>query len=287
MGESSAPKPVLLCFHGTGSSQACFKQIATDLMYKSAIVYGICLPGRMNHNSEKGSFNTATIKEYVRSIFIALIKMGKIWSTKVQRKVILIGHCFGAVIAFEVARLLHANGISISALIVCSSPSPVALSQSNKNRRPPDPRRRARQLESFDPLSESDVEKPPEMCSLFTDDELMRKVMTMQAIACPALLERKHDLLKLFLPTFRKDFQLMEAYHYGSSDDEIDASFFEKQEGKSILDDEDDTPVEDRPIRMPILLKVSAPIIMYYLLFSTTEAVCLTYGPFRSTYPGF
>lgn len=148
---------VFVCFHGAGSSPACFKRLSSYLPGTDALIYGVCLPGRMNHLAPPASNGAMTIKHCSEAIFTSLVKSGLAvrkgqgsrrgaQKGRRRRRLVLIGHCLGALLAFEVGRLLQANGCAacLSALVVASACSPEALSRTNQLRRPPDPRQPSR-----------------------------------------------------------------------------------------------------------------------------------------------
>lgn len=201
---------VFVCFHGVGSSPACFKRLSSYLDL-DALFYGVCLPGRQNHEVLEPSTGAMTTQHCSEAIFTSLVKSGLIGRGQGRRRLVLIGHCLGACLAFEVGRLLQANGYTacLSALCVASACSPEALSRTNQLRRPPDPRQPSRRklAELGLPLP---ADAPPEMRSMARDDDLLDHLLSeMRAVSPPQMLDRRHDLLKLLLPTFRRDFALV------------------------------------------------------------------------------
>jgi surfactin synthase thioesterase subunit len=186
-------------------------------------------------------------------------------SSKKQLKLVLVGHCLGAILCFEVARLLQANGYLVSRLVVCAAPSPAALTRTNANRKKPTFDRRGRLIR--DPF---DDDTRPEALSLTSEDELLQKVVKVSEISSADLLERKHDLLRLQVPLFRADYALFESYRLGNAlldgDDVDPASLLSDRLGQDDKEDEEGegegADVEARRIRAPLLAKVSTKILV-------------------------
>jgi len=249
----------IICFHGIGGNHSYFQRWGKELFSKNILLYGVCLPGRMNH--PECSKHLQNWNNYIQSIYIALIKCGvaikKVRDRTSSKKLVFVGHCMGAILCFEVARLLQVNNFEVNSLVVCSSPSPDSLSSTN--------RKRVRQEGRIkkDEYTMTLDEKPQglEMYSSYEDEDLMDRLIQLDGICPLRLLERRHDLVKLFLPLLRSDYAFLEAYQ-AMNPLEVDVESLldsGSQEGSEM---EEGIPVELRKIRRPFLPKVAAPLLL-------------------------
>jgi len=247
--------PTIVCFHGVGGNHSYFQKWGKELFLKSILLYGVCLPGRMNH--PECSKQLQNWNHYIESIYIALIKCGaavkKLKDRPSPRKLVFVGHCVGAVLSFEVARLLQANGFEVSCLVVCSSPSPDSLSSTN--------RKRIRQVgrirkDEFTTMTLDERPQGLEMFSSYEDEDLLDRLIQLDGVRPLSLLERRHDLLKLFLPLLRSDYAFLEAYQ-AMNPLEVDVASLLDSQGP---EKDEGVPVELRRIRKPFLPKVAAQL---------------------------
>ncbi len=110
---SDAVERILVCFPHAGAGPALFSDWPHDLPEAWAVL-GVRLPGRESRLREP---RHETIQAMAAEVAAALEGVA-------EAPLILYGHCFGAVVAFEAGLLLERRGISIEALWVGSSLSP-------------------------------------------------------------------------------------------------------------------------------------------------------------------
>jgi len=129
-GDPSLPIPspaTLLCFHGMGQSCVHFQRWAYHCGQAGIPVYAVCLPGRLNRTTEAPMtcvFEAAfSVVEAMRELGITEPSCGQ------THRLVLFGHSVGALIAFEVARVLsRMENVQIVKLVVSSSRSPKKMS---------------------------------------------------------------------------------------------------------------------------------------------------------------
>lgn len=132
------------------------------------------LPGRASRRNERFAREWATLVDD----FASLIE------TDVETPFALFGHSLGAVLAFEVARVLTARGVPPEHLVASARAAP-------------------------------DAPHPGTLPE--TDDELLRKI-DMAYGGVPDVIEETPELLERFLPVLRADLELAAAYQYEPGD---------------------------------------------------------------------
>lgn len=192
LNELRTATATVLCFPGFGQSHGFYKRWQKTLDDSGVQLCGVCLPGRANraHESSFTSIRDASI-----AIFLAMKAMGMLTrnnpddfddpslSTKIPlRPLVLFGHAVGALIAYEVAKLLQDYHYQHTALIVLSAPSPYQQGQNRFGKK---------------------------MCFL-SDGELLKHMIELGGV--PEALLKRTDVLKYFIPLFRSDYYLYDKY---------------------------------------------------------------------------
>jgi len=168
-----APKPHarirLFCFPNAGSGASAFREWPI-LLPDDIEVVGLQLPGRENRYGEP---MLNRLDDVLQAIWEVIIGMA-------DRPFFFFGHSMGALIAFELTRLLQRKGL----------PTPFHLVVSGR-RAPQMPRRDA-------PLH------------LMDDDAFLQKIIEFNGT--PKELQQNIESMRLFIPLLRNDFALSENY---------------------------------------------------------------------------
>lgn len=179
-------KAVVLFFHGIGQNQAFYKRWHKEMSNEDVLLCSVCLPGR---SSRAGEFFADSIRNASVAIFIALrasrIIYRPVLSTSEPttiRPLVLFGNDIGALIAYEVAKILQNYHYHLTALIAVAAPSPYLQGQNRLGKK---------------------------HCFL-SDTELQQKMIELGGV--PYLLRERKELLKYFIPLFRSDFFLFDTY---------------------------------------------------------------------------
>lgn len=130
---------ILLLFPGIGLSPLAFVDWVKYFISDPIDIYSVCLPGRMNRVAEPMPKSTIPL---IGSIMDALIDLGIIPSLPPESieecdcRMLLFGHHFGALLAYELSRYLVTNGyeVVISHLVVSSLRSPSIISEYNTDK---------------------------------------------------------------------------------------------------------------------------------------------------------
>eukprot|EP01032_Pedospumella_encystans_P018393 gene18393-20938_t len=183
----------VLCFHGFGQSHGFFKRWHKQLSDTGVQLCGVCLPGRANRSHENAF---TSIRDASIAIFLAMKSMDMLTQhppadssedtpaspPSSGKPLILFGHDVGSLIAYEVAKLLQDYHYNHTALIVSGSPSPYQQGQNRFGKK---------------------------MCFL-SDIELLKHMVELGGV--PEALLKRTDVLKYFIPLFRRDYYLYDKY---------------------------------------------------------------------------
>ena len=182
---------VLVCFHGIGESPAKYLRWGSFFRERGLDVelWCTCLPGRMLRTTEPCA---STIVQASGSIVDSMVEIGIVQKPNKKskqriRNLFLFGHSIGSLIAFESARSLIKLGIPVNHLIVSAETAPHLLSQTNVDR--------FRTKMSTRPFK-----------------ELLERMISMNGR--PNILKERKDLLTIFIPILKSDYQLREDYLY-------------------------------------------------------------------------
>ena len=227
--------------------------------------FAICLPGRMQR------VNDPHVKSWRRLLFEIRDELfvKRLFKTKSfaepagdssicrYEKVIFVGHCLGALIAFELGRLLSFQQCEISQLIVVSCRSPLRQSKENYDKKWPPVKERT-QMEIMYGLQ--DEEEEVITYHLANDKVLMNWVANVLEGIPPKLSERR-DLVRKSLPAIKYEMFLLENYF-------VQEPYLPNQDIRSItiadgkipdkLDKEEIASLLDMP---PSLFKITVPIV--------------------------
>jgi surfactin synthase thioesterase subunit len=160
----------LLCFHHAGGSANIYKQLS-NMAPGWLEVCAVQLPGRENRAHQSYAEH---ISQIIPEVALAEEKM-------IRKLTIILGHSFGAFIAFEFVKFQLARTLSqhIKGLICLAATAP-HLNETRKN------------LHQLD------------------DEELVRKLRDFGGT--PSIILEDKELLQFFLPRIRADFKLAETY---------------------------------------------------------------------------
>lgn len=176
---------ILVCFCGIGQSHLYFKKWGQLLSPLNVQLYSICLPGRSNRLSET---NHNSVKYLSVAVFYALKEsnvLNKVDDDTELNNLVFFGHCYGALLAFETARLLALYKYNITSMIVSCCPSPFLLNRLNMDR------------------------NRKHYCYC-TEKELIQRMLELGGI--PINFQDRKELLKRFVPLFRSDYVLYDQY---------------------------------------------------------------------------
>lgn len=109
------PKACLLCLPHAGAGPSTFYEWR-NVAPEGLQVYPVSLPGRERRLFEEPY---ASVHEAVSGIAADLAPV-----LAESTPVVLFGHCLGALLAYELARYLHAAGIPVEHLLVSGTPGP-------------------------------------------------------------------------------------------------------------------------------------------------------------------
>lgn len=125
----------VVCFPGLGATYSIYHNLANKIRetHPSTMVYGVCLPARMQRYQESLQKVTPTL--IVQSVQQELVE-SELSSPSPKNKLILVGHDFGALLAYEVARSLERDHFHVSGLIVASMRSPFRQTMFNYSHDP-------------------------------------------------------------------------------------------------------------------------------------------------------
>lgn len=168
-------------FPDSGCNYATFSSLADRMKGMSANIMGVCLPGRMQRVLEPPSCGLFDIlKEVHRELMAALSQPSEL---------VFIGQGFGAILAFEMVRLLSVEGVEVR-LLIASGPSPVDLSMTN--------------IEASRPV----VRPKPVVAN---PSKVLLNASVARGVQDADLAERR-DLLRIHLPVLLADHTLAQSY---------------------------------------------------------------------------
>jgi surfactin synthase thioesterase subunit len=122
----------LFCFHWVGGTSTAFKNLALLVEGSNVKVYGVTLPGRGGRNVDQVPKSMASLVDKLHEQFICNMQVWELSSCPL----ILFGHSFGGIIAFELSLKIKTCGrlnVQPSKLIVSAIKNPTSLSDDNKN----------------------------------------------------------------------------------------------------------------------------------------------------------
>lgn len=176
---NSPARPVarLVCFHGIGCNHLFFKSWGPRFEESGIALSAVCLPGRLFRLHEK----CKSVHEAAWAIVDAL-------STLAPYPCFLFGHDLGAMVAFEVTKLLDKQlHVAVAALVVSAAPSPTLVTAANADRF----------VTKF-------------FCA--SDTDLMERVRILGAELEVFENRNRREMFKFLLPTIRSDYTLFEKY---------------------------------------------------------------------------
>ena len=177
LNSPSRPVARLVAFHGIGCNHLFFKSWARRFEENNIALAAVCLPGRLFRLHEK----CKSLHEAAWAIVDAL-------STLAPYPCFLFGHDLGAVVAFEVTKVLDKHlHVSVAALVVSAAPSPTLVTVANADR--------------FETKF---------FCS--SDADLMERVRVLGAELDVLSNRNRREMFKFLLPTIRSDYALFEKY---------------------------------------------------------------------------
>lgn len=221
----------LLCFHGIGGNPNTYRDWVEYFKNENVEIISVQLPGRTSFMNEKMPKSFTII---VGSIVDALIDLNIIPVIELDLEdqylgpnFCFFGHHMGAIIAFEVARLLKYKGYknNVKQLIVSSSQAPNVLSLANKD-------------------------KFGRKYHVASSTELLVRMEKIGAI--PKLLRSRRDLVSTaFQAHTRDDYRINEKYRFVVEMTEIEIAKLREKEirnGKSGVIVVEEVPQLDCPI---------------------------------------
>jgi surfactin synthase thioesterase subunit len=105
--------PVLVCFPHAGGSATYYRPLSRALSPRAA-VFGVQYPGRQDRRDEAPATDLHALSEEIAGVIGVLA----------DRRLVLLGHSMGAVLAFEVATRLEGSGAALGGLVVSGRPAP-------------------------------------------------------------------------------------------------------------------------------------------------------------------
>lgn len=196
-------KATMVIFPGIACSHTYFLKWIKCLTSNGVQVYSICLPGRNMRINEKFSQEIGDVARniYFCLKFLEIIKKGsKIEEIEEYPKLVFFGHNLGAIIAFEVGRLIENFGYKLGGMIVSCCLSPLNLIKMSLDRKH---------------TNKSEL----------NDRALVKHLLDLKGI--PAQLLERKDLLLRFIPLFKADYSLLDNFKIrepfipGDQDDDI------------------------------------------------------------------
>eukprot|EP00455_Lapot_gusevi_P049689 TRINITY_DN708_c0_g4_i1.p1 TRINITY_DN708_c0_g4~~TRINITY_DN708_c0_g4_i1.p1 ORF type:complete len:249 (+),score=30.16 TRINITY_DN708_c0_g4_i1:73-819(+) len=164
----------IFCFPHAGGSVDLFRQWQSILGESKIHVIGIALPGRRHR---LGDSLVTSVSEVVEAVAPAI-------APYTSQPYVFFGHSLGALIAYETAYALQEAGLPLPKSIFCSSlRAPQLFSQS--------------QLPGI---------------YLTSDDELIARLRSMGGT--PSEILDNRELMALFLPAIRADYQIIGTYEF-------------------------------------------------------------------------
>eukprot|EP01039_Chlorochromonas_danica_P002848 gene2848-3109_t len=160
--------------------------------------YCVCFPGRAERIGEKVCEDRVQALVAIRREVLKVLSLFNSASSAVRT--ILLGHGMGAILAYDLCRILASDKIAIERLVVCSSPSPLVLSRAIRPR------------ENFDP-SDRSSSTTSAANPVRSRREILRDYLNIYGgiVEDSDLLVRK-DLLNLFVPAIQADERLLDNY---------------------------------------------------------------------------
>lgn len=182
------PSISIFFFPEVGCAPSMFDTLLPSLSHLEGAVYGVCPPGRMHRVMEPLSGLTLTscligIRQDLLNLLDYLSPNPPPW--------VFVGHGLGAVLAFETARLLQAEGISVALVVACGSRCPMDISHAT--------------IDHHKPWGTRNT--PP----LALGIPLLHELIAQEFISDPDLAQRK-DLLRIYSPVLDADQRILKEY---------------------------------------------------------------------------
>lgn len=179
---------IFIGFPGFGESHVHFKKWAHSLSGRGSSVYAVCFPGRM-HRVREAPFTT--FEEISGSVVDALLEL-RVVQPHMESRIVCFGHGCGALIAFEVTRLLANLDIAVSHLVISASRSPQKQTKINEDRFG---------IKIF----------------CMANKDLLSWIKRLGGV--PAFMLERNDMMKLWIDLVRADFHVHEHYALYLDDD--------------------------------------------------------------------
>lgn len=125
---------VIFCFPGAGANSGMFVALARKLQLQQVKLYGIHYPGHLNRIQETFASSTRQIVYSVREemIQMEILRIQKSTENDIKKiRIILLGYCVGALICFDLSRVLLNEGYRIDQLLLLACKSPVRTMKYN------------------------------------------------------------------------------------------------------------------------------------------------------------
>ena len=124
----ASPIAVLLCFHWAGGNALSFRDLAKSMSTEGVIVVAVSLPFRTFVNTG-ATIPPASVAMHVNFVTKCLLDFPR-WKEFFSLPLIVFGHSYGALIAYEVSKTLEPKPLRV---LVSGCPSPRELIRQNQH----------------------------------------------------------------------------------------------------------------------------------------------------------
>lgn len=121
-----SPRAVLLCFHWAGGNALSFRDVAKSVATEGIIVFAASLPFRSAVNTG-APIPSASVSDHVNYVVASLLSFPR-WKEFSSLPLLVYGHSYGALIAYEACLVLEPKPVKI---LVSGCPSPRELVRHN------------------------------------------------------------------------------------------------------------------------------------------------------------